>query len=458
MIILEQAHRIGGRIRTIKVEQWDDQEATTLLELGAARVSVDIHKQLLALMTELGFSKSEFSPLPPQHAFALRQPYIPSRSSLRDQARHYNISASESALLQRYGDGIIKVIQEMAERMPAKLMRQYTLGQALLHVFHFSDEFAALLEDAFGYDTPFQFLNAWDAIRELGYFAPPHGFMMFKPGLSQLTHRLAQLVQDRGVTIQLGAQVTRISALNPMLYQVHIDGIRAHAVSARSVILAVPATARRRLSLHGLPGPKEYWQKLVQTVTPVPLMRIYVQFERPWLSQVDAQMPMVMSSGPARMVIPMGPGAQLLQIYIDDDSANFFGRLSRAALKRSIHHALQQLLPKEQVPPPARVWTNYCGHAAHLWKPFVYSAVALQRMIQPWPRFAFVTCNEAYSQQQGWMEGSVVTAQLAVDRLLPMLPSALENKARSILARTSELNAYASERLSESASFWCANG
>jgi hypothetical protein len=158
--------------------------------------------------------------------------------------------------------------------------------------------------------------------------------------------------------------------------------------------------------------------RLLRTVVPVPLMRIYVEFERAWLTGPNAPSAVV-STGVARMFFRMQPGARLVQVYVDNRAANVFLQASREGrLPEAVREALIRLFPDRDVPPPARVWSNYCSHAAHWWRAGVDSEAVMRRMLQPWPRQRLYVCGEAFSQQQAWMEGAVDTARLVVDRLL----------------------------------------
>src|SRR4051812_6374218 len=58
IVIWEQADRVGGRVGTLYNDDSPNSTGSTgikPLELGAAVMSVDIHKHVLPLMQELGF-------------------------------------------------------------------------------------------------------------------------------------------------------------------------------------------------------------------------------------------------------------------------------------------------------------------------------------------------------------------------------------------------------------------
>src|SRR5262245_23135924 len=96
LLLLEQGTRLGGRVRTLY--------EPVKMELGAAVLSVDIHKHLLPLMHELGFRKQDFVASKGQKQYALRRPFRSSEpSDLNAQTQFYQLSLVEKGLMRMAG-------------------------------------------------------------------------------------------------------------------------------------------------------------------------------------------------------------------------------------------------------------------------------------------------------------------------------------------------------------------
>jgi enamine deaminase RidA (YjgF/YER057c/UK114 family) len=78
-------------------------------------------------------------------------------------------------------------------------------------------------------------------------------------------------------------------------------------------------------------------------------------------------------------------------------------------------------------------WDNFADSPIpeagwHTWEPGVDSANAMETMVQPFGsgKRVFV-CGEAYSSEQGWVEGALKSVELVMDRLGVMLPLEVRN-------------------------------
>jgi 2-iminobutanoate/2-iminopropanoate deaminase len=120
-----------------------------------------------------------------------------------------------------------------------------------------------------------------------------------------------------------------------------------------------------------------------------------------------------------------------------------YGLYERASLKMT--HLLQCLhrgTPNDRgehiaVPVPVAgaytFWDNFADSPIpeagwHTWEPGVDSAKAMESMVQPFGRKKHVfVCGEAYSSEQGWIEGALKSVELVMDRLGVLLPDEVQD-------------------------------
>lgn len=116
-----------------------------------------------------------------------------------------------------------------------------------------------------------------------------------------------------------------------------------------------------------------------------------------------------------------------------------YGLYERASTKmthilKDLHASFADSSEHTVVPDPVAgayvLWENFDdGFAAgwHTWEPGVNSAAAIKQMIQPFEGQDIFVCGEAYSSEQGWVEGALKSVELVMDRLNVMTSSELPN-------------------------------
>lgn len=112
-----------------------------------------------------------------------------------------------------------------------------------------------------------------------------------------------------------------------------------------------------------------------------------------------------------------------------------YGLYERAAAK--VKHALKSLhkpAPRwagAKVPEPVAgaytFWDDFSddalvGSGWHTWESGVSSAGIIEKMVCPFPKKKVYVCGEAYSSDQGWIEGALKSVELIMDRLGILLP------------------------------------
>jgi hypothetical protein len=208
----------------------------------------------------------------------------------------------------------------------------------------------------------------------------------------------------------------------------------------------------------------QLWEDL-QTTTEQRLLKVNLYFERSWWQELD----LPVAYGPSFTDLPVNavypfyslrgvekdrtdtspPPASLpaaLTIYCDWDNTNFWQGLQSvgkpfdspeqrkhnqakpqtifAASEAVVREALAlfgQLYNTRQVPQPIltsfRLWDGQSdfGYAVHQWGLDARDDEVIPRLVEPFENI--FTCNEAYSDMQGWVNGSLRSAELVLRKL-----------------------------------------
>jgi len=425
LLIVEKSSLLGGRVHSIQDASGRWQE------LGAYRISPDIHPQFLNLAHELGYRfPQDFEYLDQEKKqYALRQPYRKGHTNLSQQIDNYDLPWYDRWILKLFGESVFSIIVHSSKWVrsiaPKKVLQKYSLADAMKHLLGFSDEMIRFIDDAIGYYT-LNNLNAWDALQESVVMGPPRGFYRFKPGLTAIIHRLADfIVSHPNAKIQLNTQLTQLSKINAEYYELSTRSIEQKAqsnwfcgtqteqensfpgmqIQAKCVILAVP-----QVSLQILFPQFPMWN----TVTSNALMRLFVGFPTRWFPWRNNTF--VMSSSPIRQFFPINLSSNIMEIYADNDVALFWHKhVQQDTIKEAIQRELQKVFVDYSVPLPSFVITDFCPHASHSWKAKVDSQSMSKRIRHPFPEENIWVVGEAFAPKfQGWLSGSLISVDLFI--------------------------------------------
>lgn len=357
VLLLEAGDRLGGRIHTHEHPQY---------EIGAGRLHAkDTH--LLALLKH----------------FHLTILPLPSRID------HINAT-----------DGYVPHVDLYIKEMVRKATR--TLNEERRHL-SFEDHCLSILgkedtqrlQEARGYAGDFQ-MNAYDTIRMLRR-EERGGFYVVREGLGQLVERMRQATK---ATIRLNHIVKDI-CFQDNLYEV--DGYKA-----KQLVVALPVQAI--LSLQSTPL---FYPPLFQSVSTIPLIRIYAKYPSPvWFEGL----PHMTTSFVSGHMIPIRDG--LIMIAYTEKIEPFVhkGRpLPKKELKKKIKEELKHMFPFLSIPDPEWVEAYLWDTGYHAWKPGVHSGLVQKEINHLSPGLFF--CGEAFSTRQGWVEGALETAVRVVHHL-----------------------------------------
>jgi monoamine oxidase len=323
-----------------------------------------------------------------------------------------------------------------------------------------SREATRLAEEGSGYNSILYTWNAADGFPwNLADFAGDIPHFKVLDGFNSIPVMIAQRYRQLGGRIDFEAKLRNFEAATlpdgtagvrfTVAYEEHET-----SYLARNLILAMP---RRSLELLDQTGPllareHSWFRKLLESVTPIPLLKIGLCYETCWWESVVG----TGASGKSITDLPIrqvyywhkDPKSQrgVVMIYDDGLDLQYWDQLddgySRAeryidrALsegempewsaysvpQKMVDEAHRQLLEihgckAEDVPAPyAASFMNWAsdpyGGGAHFWNVGAKSREVSARMIKPREDLPVYICGEAWSQQlQGWAEGALITAE-----------------------------------------------
>lgn len=343
-------------------------------------------------------------------------------------------------------------------------LNEWQLGGLFLSM-GYSRECLAMLVDTVGFQAPFRSLvsagEAWQILED--FPKNPH-YHTFKMGFSTLTKTLQREVEKMGARIVLSTNLRSITKAGKDGYELEVspagepgkeyrNDVKTSTVKAGKVILAIASNAMQKVFINSPvlstgDGAAQLWED-IHSIVNMRLLKINLYFERPWWRDGDTGQP-VIDYGPSFTDLPVnavypfypidGPDNKApaaLTIYCDYDNTKFWQGLQNvgplfdsplqqehsakpqvlyAASQAVVDEAVKQfkeLFATHHVPRPVmtsyRNWDgeDYFGYAYHQWGMNTDDRAVMQRMTTLVEGEDIYSCNEAWSDMQGWVNGSL---------------------------------------------------
>jgi 3-oxoacyl-[acyl-carrier-protein] synthase III/monoamine oxidase len=323
-----------------------------------------------------------------------------------------------------------------------------------------------------GYDALGANANALDLILEAFAFSPTQKFYVLTGGFERVPWILRRRFEAMGGHVILNTPLESFDEqiLDGGQRGVRLElrptenGKRALSRTARAIILAMP---RRSLELLRHKGPvleSSDVRELLQSVEPVPLYKLFLDYSSPWWQNVGVFRGRSLTDMPLRQCYywptsttagstPSSRG--LIMAYNDYLNVDFWaglkGRSGRAGqsadtrtslsataaeadsfdadlerhwkehrapprLQEEMHRQLMELHGTDDAPKPDEAaffdWSEEpFGGGVHLWRRGFKSWEVVDKMTHPVADFPCYICGEAYSTVQTWVEGALQTAE-----------------------------------------------
>jgi hypothetical protein len=343
----------------------------------------------------------------------------------------------------------------------------------LLRTFGYSQECVNLLKDTVGFAGPFQSeSNAGDAIQILEDFPSDPAFHAFDQGFTTLVDALVAELTRMKATICIGLTVGSLEALQGggicarwvSTPDVFPGPLKHGSVDCKQVILALPKNAIESLAIESplLKSDEAAYRRLRQNLNAsvgMVLTKVNLYYDTAWWRDGTTGRPAIADGAsftdlPADSFYVFDPiegesatGPAPLTLYCDFDNADFWQEMqeigpafasplqtfyneqipqvlfpaSRAVVDEMTRQ-LKDVFATNAVPTPVltsyRRWGDgpFFGYAYHQWGRGADDSIVIPALAKPIPSVEVYTCGESCSDQQGWVNGALRSAEIVLTK------------------------------------------
>lgn len=406
--LIEESTRLGGRIRTATHELPSGNNIS--FEAGAGRFS-ETHRRVLKLIKKFGLAD------------------LIGENGNQVKFLHSKIGDDDS---YQYLKG-----QCDRNRQPCVYPLIETAIQRFLNVegseemiYHFSlDQICQKylpereyqwVKFAYPYDAKFQIGNA----KTVEYTAKIHytsKFFHLKGGLSQLISLISERITPE-VDVMLTTKCLSVDKITTGDHEIYyrLEVVKYNqpiTIYTKNLVAAVPPKALNNIRWNCLSLENLHW------IDSYSLYRIYAVYPKNSQGKMWFQdLPRVITDNPIRYIIPINPKKGIIMIsYQGGELANLtyqemLDSNDPGYLKSLISHNLAKLFPGREIPSPSYLQGFYWDIGVHVYRPGIDPSQQFHQWTRPSPDPLWIT-GEAYSEYQGWMEGSLQSSHAAVKQI-----------------------------------------
>jgi hypothetical protein len=341
----------------------------------------------------------------------------------------------------------------------------YELGFWNLLQSHLTNEEASFIHDGLGYES---IVANWNVGEVIPWFLSDFGtrsYLTLEEGMAEVPERLAARFSVSG-----GSSISRNHHLRAILkdkgdqtlLKLEFDVLRQAAgvehkqIKARHVILAIPKKALKRIETRDLwaEDKRRRFEGLLDSVAEHALFKLFLGYDRAWWGDAQAlgfAKGQAVTDSPIRQVYYYEPGRDgsgvIMASYNDERYVEFWRPMlarpggpwceHRERLREDLgeptvldifgvpkplvdeaHDQLSRLHGEGvKIPYPSvalvRDWSaEPFGAGWHTWNVQKKSWKLVRELSKPFQDLNLYTCGEAYSCEQGWIEGALKSAEL----------------------------------------------
>lgn len=344
----------------------------------------------------------------------------------------------------------------------------------------------AFVRDTCGYDC---LVSNWSAADAIPFILADFGggvqYFRFPNGYDEMPQRLAKEFQAAGGHLKLN---TCLRSFDTAKLADGSIGVALHfadgkVVQARRLVLAMPRRSLELLEPTGAVMDPRHAdvRALIESVEPIPLFKIFLCYSYPWWKPVGVSVGRSVTDMPIRQcyywgVEPRTPimdgNSALLASYDDDLSVSFWAGLRKKtagtqlyqpgnhpaskhaggeswaahrapkAMVEEAHRQVVQMHGVSYAPMPyAAAYRDWAedpyGGGVNFWQIHAKSWEVIPAIVQPRAGLPVYICGEAYSREQGWVEGALQTAEIMLQQKFKLLPPPPLEDAVKSLAKSS---------------------
>ena len=373
VILIEKRHNLGGRIHTVF-----DSKNNVLYEGGPWRINTN-HRRVLKLLK------------------SLQMPIKPLSSNLPSSIRAFAVK------------------KKNATQQPLQRLKYTGLSTYDRNIYHKDLTYATDLDQKTGYS------GIHDAFCRTHPYKEAGSFMVVPDGLSTMIERLTQLIKSspygRNVVMWTETMVMDIQRIGTK-YMIDLDKPTKKQVECDKLIITSPPHTWSSWSIY------QHLQPIAESVKTLSLHHIYAKTKSP-VTVRNHQHFHIKTPSSLAQVISSAYNNNWFQIsYTSGRLADFWYRLllvSRNKWIQKLKSELQHVIPDSHPVRFIDFRSHYFLHAIHMWKPIFGSQMAqmVQKSIEPHPIYLPYTyvAGESFSSHQGWIEGSLETAEMVLQAM-----------------------------------------
>jgi monoamine oxidase len=454
--VFEAAKRVGGRLFSVDMPDTSGIAA----EFGSMRFPAG-QSLITSVVSRLGLAIRDFPVAGPESFLYLRGVRWRAGDIAQKRQIPYRLRADEIGLgpIELIVKALQQVMPDVKHLQPndwVRVKQTLTLDDRPLTDWGFwnflnrflSDEALQFIEMGTGYSSIGRNWNTAEALALFAEFGTSPGSRTLVDGMQALPEALAAAVARQGATVHRQHRLIALrvpaqtgDGLHELVFETP-EGPRI--VRARCVVLALP---RRAIELIpdcvALKEPRS--AALLATVTPRPLGKVFLSHTDAWWRPLGLTSGRATTDLPIRQIYyfgteserPLGATGLLTMGYFDTPHLDYWAGLRRlerpgatgftmldpqgplaTEVRRQIAvvHGLDQPAPTSA--PLSTGFMNWednpFGGAWHTWNQGVKSWEVMKEIMRPVPGAALHIVGEAWSTEQGWVEGALQTSEALV--------------------------------------------
>ena len=221
-------------------------------------------------------------------------------------------------------------------------------------------------------------------------------FYILKDSLTNFLNKIVSKF-NKNVKIMLDKEVIDYNFNeNDKLFNIQINS-NIKKLKTQNLIFSIPYLDIRKF--------KTLPKNLIETVIPIELNRMFAIFPKNnfWHNDINAT---YTDNHIQRIYLKSN---RLIQIaYSSHKNANYWNKqYKNGELKKKLLGELKNSFPDKKIEEPELLNMHYWEAGIHLWKNNTNSEMISKNILQPFDNQNLFLCNEAYSKNQRWMEGSL---------------------------------------------------
>lgn len=390
ILLIEKKCILGGRIFTDKIKSKSNDYS---FEVGAGRVASS-HLKVLNLIKELELDNNLIQ-IPTNKTF------------ISTQNNNYNFNI----------DNLFEKAINLSSNYKKEFLINITFGEYLKLVLSL-DEFNYIIL-AFGYKSEFWLFNAYDGIISFKQdFSNTNTFYAMKGGFNQIIDKM--LLKLSKIEIRTGTEFKDFS-YNSVQKKYSITCVNkfTQKINCSKIIFAIPYNSLIKINhtiFKTLP-----MQNLLHSVNTTPLCRIYAIYGKNksgkiWFENIGK----ITTDNEIQYIIPIDVKKGIIMIsYSDYVYADYWNQVNLSGLLHKIlMYKLKEIFPDKDIPEPFIVNCYYWKIGTHYFKKGVDSSHIINTISKPYKSMELYICNESYSSNQAWMEGSIKSSENVIQKLI----------------------------------------